>query len=71
MTLFLKNERDHIVWNPVFTFLDQIGGRIDIPSVVEKFQVCTIMNIKNIYIYFAIQNLPSPFWFFFSFSCIP
>ncbi|XP_070136464.1 aminopeptidase N isoform X2 [Drosophila bipectinata] len=49
MTLFLKNERDHIVWSPVFTFLDQIGRRIDIPSVVEKFELYTIDLLAPLY----------------------
>lgn len=29
MTLFLKLEKNHIVWNPVFTMIDHIGRHID------------------------------------------
>jgi aminopeptidase N len=25
MTLFMKNEREHIIWNPIFTMIDHIG----------------------------------------------
>lgn len=39
MTLFMKFERDHIVWNPVFTFIDQIGRHIDVSEVHKKFEV--------------------------------
>lgn len=39
VTLFLKCERNHIVWNPVFTLIDQIGRRIEISRVYHKFQV--------------------------------
>ncbi|XP_070504143.1 aminopeptidase N-like [Chironomus tepperi] len=40
MTLFMKNEREHIVWNPVFTMMDHIGKHIDdIQSVHQKFNV--------------------------------
>lgn len=36
MTLFLKYERDHLVWNPVFTFIDHIGRHIDSSQKVHK-----------------------------------
>lgn len=39
MTLFLKSERDHLVWNPVFTFIDHIGRHIDMSKVHKKFEV--------------------------------
>lgn len=38
MTLFMKFERNHIIWNPVFTFIDQIGRRIDMSEVHNKFE---------------------------------
>jgi hypothetical protein len=38
MTLFMKHERHHIVWNPVFTFIDHIGRHIDMSSVHKKFE---------------------------------
>lgn len=39
MTLILKNEREHIAWDPVFTLIDHIGKHIDSPVVHKKFQV--------------------------------
>lgn len=39
MTLFMKFERDHLVWNPVFTFIDHIGRHIDMSNVHKKFEV--------------------------------
>lgn len=39
MTLFMKYEREHLVWNPVFTFIDHIGRHIDMSNVHKKFEV--------------------------------
>lgn len=39
MTLFLKNEREYLAWDPVFTFIDHIGKHIDSYKIHEKFQV--------------------------------
>lgn len=38
MTLFLKDERHHLVWDPVFTMIDHIGKHI-CECMHEKFQV--------------------------------
>lgn len=38
MTLFMKDERNHLVWNPIFTMIDHIGRHIDISSTYKKFQ---------------------------------
>lgn len=38
MTLFMKHERNHLVWNPVFTLIDHIGRHIDMSSVYKKFE---------------------------------
>lgn len=38
MTLFMKHERHHLVWNPVFTFIDHIGKHIDSSPVHKKFE---------------------------------
>ncbi|KQS44463.1 uncharacterized protein Dere_GG26781 [Drosophila erecta] len=38
VTLFLKYERNPIVWNPVFTFLDQVGKRLEKSSISRKFE---------------------------------
>ena len=39
MTLFLKNERSHVVWEPVFTMIDHVGRRIEGSDVHTKFEV--------------------------------
>lgn len=41
MTLFLKCEREHLAWDPVFTMIDHIGRHIDSSEVHKKFQVGT------------------------------
>lgn len=38
MTLFMREERNHLVWNPIFTMIDHIGRHIDISSAYPKFQ---------------------------------
>jgi len=38
MTLFMRHERNHLVWNPVFTLIDHIGRHIDMSSVHKKFE---------------------------------
>lgn len=38
MTLFLKDERNHLVWDPVFTMIDHIGRHI-CQCIHVKFQV--------------------------------
>lgn len=38
MTLFLKNERHHLVWDPVFTMIDHLGRQI-CQCLQGKFQV--------------------------------
>lgn len=39
MTMFLKDEREHLAWDPVFTMIDHIGRHIDGSFIHEKFQV--------------------------------
>ncbi|ETN63260.1 protease m1 zinc metalloprotease [Anopheles darlingi] len=38
MTLFMLHERNHLVWNPVFTLIDHIGRHIDMSAVHKKFE---------------------------------
>lgn len=52
MTLFMKFERDHLVWNPVFTFIDHIGRHIDMSNVHKKFEVK-----KNVFFRFANNSI--------------
>lgn len=53
MTLFMKFERNHVVWNPVFTFIDQIGRHIDMSEVHSKFEASKIHRNINITIFKA------------------
>lgn len=43
MTLFLKNEKDYLVWEPVFTMIDHIGRHI-CSCIKEKFRVSLILD---------------------------
>lgn len=52
MTLFMKYERDHLVWNPVFTFIDHIGRHIDMSKVHKKFEVSCRLNCPSLLIQF-------------------
>ncbi|KAL7740187.1 hypothetical protein ACLKA6_003893 [Drosophila palustris] len=49
MTLFMKFERNHIVWNPVFTFIDQIGRHIDMSEVHSKFEAYVLFLLTPLY----------------------
>ncbi|XP_064541570.1 aminopeptidase N-like [Drosophila montana] len=49
MTLFMKFERNHIIWNPVFTFIDQIGRRIDMSEVHKKFEEYVLTLLTPLY----------------------
>ncbi|XP_030557590.1 aminopeptidase N [Drosophila novamexicana] len=49
MTLFMKFERNHIIWNPVFTFIDQIGRRIDMSEVHNKFEEYVLALLTPLY----------------------
>ncbi|KAH8241899.1 hypothetical protein KR038_003868, partial [Drosophila bunnanda] len=62
MTLFLKNERNHVVWNPVFTFIDQIGRRIEMSSVYKKFELYIIALLAPMYENLGIQKRNEATW---------
>ncbi|XP_017846387.1 aminopeptidase N isoform X1 [Drosophila busckii] len=49
MTLFMKSERDHIVWNSVFTFIDQIGRHIDVSIVHRQFERYVSVLLSPLY----------------------
>ncbi|XP_033241603.1 aminopeptidase N isoform X1 [Drosophila pseudoobscura] len=49
MTLFMKYERNHIVWSPVFTFIDHFGRYIDMSEVHTKFERYTIYFLAPLY----------------------
>lgn len=39
LTLFLRHEKSHVVWEPFFTMIDHIGRRIEGSPVFDKFTV--------------------------------
>jgi aminopeptidase N len=49
MTLFMKYEREHLVWNPVFTLIDHIGRHIDMSAVHKKFETYVRMLLTPLY----------------------
>lgn len=53
MTLFLKEERSHVVWEPVFMMIDHIGRRIEGTEVYPKFEV----NISYFSVHYVIFNI--------------
>jgi aminopeptidase N len=50
MTLFMKHEREHTLWNPIFTMIDHIGRHIDISSVHTKFNEYFAQLLQPLYI---------------------
>ncbi|XP_052855315.1 aminopeptidase N [Drosophila gunungcola] len=62
MTLFMKKERNHIVWNPVFTFLDQIGRRLEVSSINKKFELYTINLLAPLYEDLGTENVNEEIW---------
>lgn len=50
MTLFLKEERNHVVWQPVFTMIDHIGRRIEGSDVYLKFEAYVRTLLKPLYL---------------------
>ncbi|KAK9874641.1 hypothetical protein WA026_005467 [Henosepilachna vigintioctopunctata] len=49
MTRFLKNERDHLAWDPVFTLIDHIGKNIETPEIHDKFQAYVRQLLTPLY----------------------
>ncbi|XP_033158873.1 aminopeptidase N isoform X2 [Drosophila mauritiana] len=56
VTLFLKYERNHIVWSPVFTFLDQVGKRLEKSSINKKFELYIIELLAPLYEYLGTAH---------------
>lgn len=56
MTLFLRNEREYLAWDPVFTLIDHIGKHIDSSAVHKKFQ--TYVRILLTPLYEELGNEP-------------
>ncbi|XP_024941271.1 aminopeptidase N isoform X3 [Cephus cinctus] len=52
MTHFLKNERSHVVWEPLFTLIDHVGRRIEgVSDVYAKFEVYIRSLLEPLYEY--------------------
>ncbi|XP_076247604.1 aminopeptidase N [Calliopsis andreniformis] len=49
MTLFLKEERSHVVWEPVFMMIDHIGRRIEGSEIYTKFEAYIRTLLKPLY----------------------
>ncbi|XP_068157436.1 aminopeptidase N [Drosophila tropicalis] len=62
MTLFMKFERNHIVWNPVFTFIDHIGRHIDMSAVHKKFEAYVTTLLAPLYEELGPENTPEEYW---------
>lgn len=58
MTLFLKEERSHVVWEPVFTMIDHIGRRIVGTDVYAKFEAYIRYLLKPLYM--ELGDTPEP-----------
>lgn len=58
MTLFMRYERNHLVWNPIFTMIDHIGRHIDISSTYQKFQ--QYVKILLTPLYEELGSVPQP-----------
>ncbi|KAH1005342.1 hypothetical protein HUJ04_006343 [Dendroctonus ponderosae] len=48
MTLFLRNERDYLAWDPVFTMIDHIGKHIDDLLVCRQFEVSATCSYNRL-----------------------
>ena len=57
MTLFMKDEREPTLWNPIFTMIDHIGRHIDISSVHTKFNVYFAQLLQPLYAELESENL--------------
>lgn len=49
MISFIKHERDHIVWDPIFTFIDHIGRHIDSSNVHKKFEKYVLVLLTPLF----------------------
>ncbi|XP_050746092.1 glutamyl aminopeptidase isoform X3 [Drosophila biarmipes] len=62
MTLFLRHERSHIVWNPVFPFLDLLGRRLDMSPLHRKFELYIIELLVPLYENLGHENVNEDIW---------
>ncbi|XP_012234176.1 aminopeptidase N [Linepithema humile] len=63
MTLFLKEEKSHVVWEPVFTMIHHVGRRIEGLDVYLKFEAYIRNLLKPLYLELGETPQPSePSW---------
>ncbi|KAL6259505.1 hypothetical protein P5V15_009423 [Pogonomyrmex californicus] len=63
MTLFLKEEKSHVVWEPVFTMIHHIGRRIEGLDVYLKFEAYIRSLLKPLYLELGENPQPNePSW---------
>ncbi|GAB1859229.1 Aminopeptidase N [Camponotus japonicus] len=63
MTLFLKEEKSHVVWEPVFTMIHHVGRRIEGLDVYLKFEAYIQSLIKPLYLELGENPQPDePSW---------
>lgn len=62
MTLFMKSERHHLVWNAIFTMIDHIGRHIDASEVHQKFVTYVGTLLTPLYEEIVIVDDNEPNW---------
>ncbi|XP_077262142.1 aminopeptidase N isoform X3 [Temnothorax americanus] len=63
MTLFLKEEKNHVVWEPVFTMIHHVGRRIEGLDVYLKFEAYIRNLLKPLYLQLGDNPKPNePSW---------
>ncbi|XP_020279836.1 aminopeptidase N isoform X2 [Pseudomyrmex gracilis] len=63
MTLFLKEEKNHVVWEPVFTMIHHVGRRIEGLDVYLKFEAYIRSLLKPLYLELSENPQPNePSW---------
>ncbi|XP_014485888.1 PREDICTED: aminopeptidase N [Dinoponera quadriceps] len=63
MTLFLREEKSHVVWEPVFTMIHHVGRRIEGLDVYPKFEAYIKSLLKPLYLELGdTARLNDPSW---------
>lgn len=63
VTLFLKEEKSHVVWEPVFTMIHHVGRRIEGLDVYLKFEAYIRSLLKPLYLELGDNPQPDePSW---------
>lgn len=57
MTLFMKDEKSHVVWEPMFMMIDHIGRRIEGSDVYPKFEVNLLLIFSDASRSHRVSNL--------------